>query len=118
MDLISFILFILTIVLVVFMFLVDLQRYKFHILGGIAVMGVAVYFYGLVYQVPSINVIDILLKSFGNTSQIFRGVFRTTEIMGRINADIFFFISVYLIHVIGFAYTYLLIAAGFFKNFM
>lgn len=118
MDLISFILFVLTIVLVVLMFFLDLQKYKFHILGGIALMGIAVYYYGLVYQVPDVNIIDTLLKAAGNTSQIFRGIFRTSDIMARINANIFFFVSVYLIHVIGFAYTYLLIAAVFFKNFM
>lgn len=118
MDLISVVLFILTIALVVFMFMVDLQKYKFHILGGIAIMGVAVYYYGLTYEVADVNIIDTFLKAAGNTSQIFRGVFRTSDIMGRINTNLFFFVSVYLIHVIGFAYTYLLLAAVFFKHFV
>ncbi len=116
MDLISLLLFVATFTLIALMVVLDLSRYKFHFLVGIVVLGVALYTYGLSYNQSSLNFFDVVLKAFGNTSQILRGIFRTAEISDRINNDILFLISAYAIHVIGFGYTYILIFAIFFKN--
>jgi hypothetical protein len=80
------------------------------------VMGVAIYSYGLSFSGETLNTVDLVLKAFGNTTAILRGIFRTTEISDRINNDRLFLISAYAIHVIGFGYTYILIFAIFFKN--
>jgi len=116
MDLISIILFVLTMVLIGSIVFLDLSKYKYYYFGAIIVLGVALYTYGLIYQDPNPNYLDVVLKAFGNTSQILRGIFRTSEIMPRINNDLLFLISAYAIHVLGFGYTYILVFAIFFKN--
>jgi hypothetical protein len=116
MDIISTILFILTLVLIGSIVFFDLSRYKYHYFGAIIVLGVGLYTYGLIYQDPNPNYLDVVLKAFGNTSQILRGIFRTSDIMPRINNDVLFLISAYAIHVLGFGYTYVLVFAIFFKN--
>lgn len=116
MDLISIILFILTFVLIISIIFFDLSKYKYHYFTAIIILGVGLYTYGLIYEDPNPNYLDVVLKAFGNTSQILRGIFRTSEIMPRINNDILFLISAYAIHVLGFGYTYVLVFAIFFKN--
>jgi hypothetical protein len=116
MDLISLFIFLATFGLISAMLVLDLHRYKFHFLAGIVFLGVALYSYGLTYNQSSLNAVDIILKAFGNTSQILRGIFRTNDISDRINNDILFLISAYAIHVLGFGYTYILIFAIFFRN--
>lgn len=116
MDFISLALLIATGAVILSMLVLDLQRYKFVYLGFIIALGVSLYFYGMIYNVENPNYLDLILKSFGNTSQFFRGVFPTASIMDRINNDFLFLISAYAIHVIGFGYTYILIFAIFFKN--
>ncbi len=116
MDIISTILFILTLLLIGSIVFFDLSRYKYYYFAAIIVLGVGLYTYGLIYQDPNPNYLDVVLKAFGNTSQILRGIFRTSEIMPRINNDVLFLISAYAIHVLGFGYTYVLVFAIFFKN--
>lgn len=116
MDIISIVLFGLTFTLIISIIFFDLSKYKYHYFTAIIALGVGLYTYGLVYQDPNPNYIDVVLKAFGNTSQILRGIFRTSEIMPRINNDILFLISAYAIHVLGFGYTYVLVFAIFFKN--
>jgi hypothetical protein len=116
MDIISFLLFIGTLSLIAAMIFLDLSKYKFHFFIGIVIMGVAIYSYGLSFNGETLNTIDLVLKAFGNTTAILRGIFRTADISNRINNDVLFLISAYAIHVIGFGYTYILIFAIFFKN--
>jgi len=116
MDIISFLLLIGTLSLIAAMIFLDLSKYKFHFFIGIVIMGVAIYSYGLSFNGETLNGIDLVLKAFGNTTAILRGIFRTAEISDRINNDVLFLISAYAIHVIGFGYTYILIFAIFFKN--
>ena len=116
MDIISILLFLGTLSLIAAMIFLDLSKYKFHFFIGIVVMGVAIYSYGLSFNGETLNTVDLVLKAFGNTTAILRGIFRTTEISDRINNDRLFLISAYAIHVIGFGYTYILIFAIFFKN--
>ena len=116
MDIISILLFLGTLSLIAAMIFLDLSRYKFHFFIGIVVMGVAIYSYGLSFGGQTLNTIDLVLKAFGNTTAILRGIFRTADISDRINNDVLFLISAYAIHVIGFGYTYILIFAIFFKN--
>jgi len=116
MDIISVLLFALTFVLIVSIIFFDLSKYKYHYFTAIIVLGVGLYTYGLVYEDPNPNYLDVVLKAFGNTSQILRGIFRTSDIMPRINNDVLFLISAYAIHVLGFGYTYVLVFAIFFKN--
>jgi hypothetical protein len=116
MDIISILLFLGTLSLIAAMIFLDLSKYKFHFFIGIVVMGVAIYSYGLSFSGETLNTVDLVLKAFGNTTAILRGIFRTTEISDRINNDRLFLISAYAIHVIGFGYTYILIFAIFFKN--
>lgn len=116
MDVISILLFIGTLSLIAAMIFLDLSKYKFHFFIGIVVMGVAIYSYGLSFNEETINSVDLVLKAFGNTTAILRGIFRTTDISDRINNDVLFLMSAYAIHVIGFGYTYILIFAIFFKN--
>ena len=116
MDLISLLLFIGTLGLIGAMIYLDLAKYKFHFFLGIIVLGVALYTYGLIGNGETLNTIDLVLKAFGNTTAILRGIFRTTEISNRINNDLLFLLSAYAIHVIGFGYTYILIFAVFFNN--
>ena len=115
-DIISILLFIGTLSLIAAMTFLDLSKYKFHFFIGIIIMGVAIYSYGLSFNGETLNTIDLVLKAFGNTTAILRGIFRTAEISDRINNDVLFLISAYAIHVIGFGYTYILIFAIFFKN--
>jgi len=115
-DLISLLLFALTLVLVLSMIFLDLSVYKYHYLFAIIALGVLIYTYGMIYQVDNPNMIDTVLKAFGNTSQVMRGIFRTSDIIDRINNDVLFLVSAYAIHIIGFGYTYILIFAIFFKN--
>ena len=115
-DIISILLFIGTLSLIAAMIFLDLSKYKFHFFIGIIIMGVAIYSYGLSFNGETLNTIDLVLKAFGNTTAILRGIFRTAEISDRINNDVLFLISAYAIHVIGFGYTYILIFAIFFKN--
>jgi hypothetical protein len=116
MDMISLILFVAVSILIIAMIRLDLSIYKYHFLFSIIVLGVIIYTYGMLYQVVDPNYLDVVLKAFGNTSQILRGIFRTNEIIDRVNNDLLFLISAYAIHVIGFGYTYILIFAIFFKN--
>ena len=116
MDIISILLFLGTLSLIAAMIFLDLSKYKFHFFIGIVVMGVAIYSYGLSFNGETLNTVDLVLKAFGNTTAILRGIFRTTDISNRINNDLLFLISAYAIHVIGFGYTYILIFAIFFKN--
>ena len=116
MDTISIILFLGTLTLITAMIFLDLSKYKFHFFVGIVVMGVAIYSYGLSFNGETLNGVDLVLKAFGNTTAILRGIFQTAEISDRINNDVLFLISAYAIHVIGFGYTYILIFAIFFKN--
>ncbi|MBM3909339.1 MAG: hypothetical protein FJ352_01010 [Firmicutes bacterium] len=116
MDLISLLLFIGTLGLIAAMIYLDLSKYKFHFFMGIIVLGVALYIYGLIGNGETLNTIDLVLKAFGNTTAILRGIFRTTEISNRINNDLLFLLSAYAIHVIGFGYTYILIFTVFFNN--
>ena len=116
MDTISFLLFFGTLTLITAMIFLDLSKYKFHFFVGIVVMGVAIYSYGLSFNGETLNGVDLVLKAFGNTTAILRGIFQTAEISDRINNDFLFLISAYAIHVIGFGYTYILIFAIFFKN--
>jgi hypothetical protein len=116
MDVISILLFIGTLSLIAAMIFLDLSKYKFHFFIGIVVMGVAIYSYGLSFNEETLNSVDLVLKAFGNTTAILRGIFRTTDISDRINNDVLFLMSAYAIHVIGFGYTYILIFAIFFKN--
>jgi hypothetical protein len=116
MDIISILLFIGTLSLIAAMIFLDLAKYKFHFFVGIVVMGVAIYSYGLSFNGETLNSVDLILKAFGNTTAILRGIFRTTDISDRINNDVLFLMSAYAIHVIGFGYTYILIFAIFFKN--
>ncbi len=116
MDVISLLLLLAVLVLIASMVFLDLSVYKFHYLFAIVVMGVLIYTYGMLYQMPEPNYIDVVLKAFGSTSQILRGIFRTNDIIDRINNDVLFLVSAYAIHVIGFGYTYILIFAIFFKN--
>jgi hypothetical protein len=115
-DIISILLFIGTLSLIAAMIFLDLSKYKFHFFIGIVIMGVAIYSYGLSFNGETLNTIDLVLKAFGNTTAILRGIFRTAEISDRINNDVLFLMSAYAIHVIGFGYTYILIFAIFFKN--
>jgi len=115
-DAISILLFVGTLALIAAMIFLDLSKYKFHFFVGVVVMGVAIYSYGLSFNGETLNSIDLVLKAFGNTTAILRGIFRTDEISDRINNDLLFLISAYAIHVIGFGYTYILIFAIFFKN--
>ena len=115
-DIISILLFIGTLSLIAAMIFLDLSKYKFHFFIGIIIMGVAIYSYGLSFNGETLNTIDLVLKAFGNTTAILRGIFRTAEISNRINNDVLFLMSAYAIHVIGFGYTYILIFAIFFKN--
>ena len=115
-DLFSLLLLILTGLTILSMLLFDLQKFKFVYLGVIVLLGIGVYFHGMTYGVENPNYFDILLRSVGNTSQILRGIFQTPSISERINADVYFLVSAYAIHVIGFGYTYILIFAIFFKN--
>ena len=115
-DIISILLFIGTLSLIAAMIFLDLSKYKFHFFIGIIIMGVAIYSYGLSFNGETLNTIDLVLKAFGNTTAILRGIFRTAEISDRINNDVLFLMSAYAIHVIGFGYTYILIFAIFFKN--
>jgi len=107
MDVISILIFVGTLTLIGSMLYLDLAKYKFHFFVGIIVLGVALYSYGLVYNGETLNTVDLILKAFGNTTAILRGIFRTTEISNRINNDILFLFSAYAIHVIGFGYTYI-----------
>ncbi len=116
MDFISLLLFIGTLGLIGAMLYLDLAKYKFHFFIGIIVLGVALYTYGLIGNGETLNTVDLVLKAFGNTTAILRGIFRTTEISNRINNDLLFLLSAYAIHVIGFGYTYILIFAVFFNN--
>lgn len=116
MDFISLLLFIGTLGLIGAMIYLDLAKYKFHFFLGIIVLGFALYIYGLIGNGETLNTIDLVLKAFGNTTAILRGIFRTTEISNRINNDLLFLLSAYAIHVIGFGYTYILIFAVFFNN--
>jgi hypothetical protein len=116
MDMLSLLLFIGTLSLIAAMIFLDLSKYKFHLFVGVVIMGVAIYSYGLSFNGETLNTIDLVLKAFGNTTAILRGIFRTAEISDRINNDVLFLISAYAIHVIGFGYTYILIFAIFFKN--
>ena len=115
-DLFSLLLLILTGLMIISMLIFDLQKFKFVYLGVIVLLGIGVYFHGMTYQVENPNYFDIVLRAVGNTSQILRGIFQTPSISGRINADVYFLISAYAIHIIGFGYTYILIFAIFFKN--
>jgi hypothetical protein len=115
-DVVSILLFIGTLSLIAAMVFLDLSKYKFHFFVGIVIMGVAIYSYGLSFNGETLNSIDLVLKAFGNTTAILRGIFRTADISDRINNDVLFLISAYAIHVIGFGYTYILIFAIFFKN--
>ena len=115
-DIFSLLLLVLTGITIVSMLIFDLQKFKFVYLGGIILLGVGVYFHGMTYQLENPNYLDILLRAVGNTSQILRGIFQTPSISGRINADVFFLVSAYAIHILGFGYTYILIFAIFFKN--
>ncbi|MFZ9138848.1 MAG: hypothetical protein ACO207_00135 [Bacilli bacterium] len=116
MDFISLLLFIGTLGLIGAMIYLDLAKYKFHFFLGVIVLGVALYTYGLIGNGETLNTVDLVLKAFGNTTAILRGIFRTTEISNRINNDLLFLLSAYAIHVIGFGYTYILIFAVFFNN--
>ena len=116
MDVISLLLFIGTLALIAAMIYLDLSKYKFHFFMGIIVLGVALYIYGLIGNGETLNTVDLVLKAFGNTTAILRGIFRTTEISNRINNDLLFLLSAYAIHVIGFGYTYILIFTVFFNN--
>lgn len=116
MDLISVAIFIATIALIVAMFFLDLSKYKFHFFFAIVALGVVLYSYGMSFNGETLNAIDTVLKAFGNTTAILRGIFRTTDISDRINNDLLFLLSAYAIHVIGFGYTYILIFAIFFQN--
>jgi hypothetical protein len=116
MDMVSILLFLGTLSLIAAMIFLDLSKYKFHFFVGIVVMGVAIYSYGLSFNEETLNTVDLVLKAFGNTTAILRGIFRTADISDRINNDILFLMSAYAIHVIGFGYTYILIFAIFFKN--
>jgi hypothetical protein len=116
MDLISLGIFIATFSLVGLMFVIDLAKYKFHLFFAIIVLGVALYSYGMSFNGETLNAIDTVLKAFGNTTAILRGIFRTSDISNRINNDLLFLLSAYAIHVIGFGYTYLLVFAIFFQN--
>ena len=116
MDVISILIFVGTLTLIGSMLYLDLAKYKFHFFVGIIVLGVALYSYGLVYNGETLNTVDLILKAFGNTTAILRGIFYTTEISNRINNDVLFLFSAYAIHVIGFGYTYILIFAVFFNN--
>ena len=102
MDIISILLFIGTLSLIAAMIFLDLAKYKFHFFVGIVVMGVAIYSYGLSFNGETLNSVDLILKAFGNTTAILRGIFRTTDISDRINNDVLFLMSAYAIHVIGF----------------
>jgi hypothetical protein len=115
-EIISVLLFLGTLTLIAAMIFLDLSKYKFHFFVGIVVMGVAIYSYGLSFNGETLNGIDLVLKAFGNTTAILRGIFRTADISNRINNDLLFLMSAYAIHVIGFGYTYILIFAIFFKN--
>lgn len=115
-DLFSLLLLLFTGLVIISMLVFDLQKFKFIYLGVIVLLGIGVYFHGMTYQVEQPNYVDILLRAVGNTSQILRGIFQTPSISGRINADIYFLISAYAIHILGFGYTYILIFAIFFKN--
>lgn len=116
MDTLSLLIFVGVVLLILAMIRLDLSIYKYHFLVAIVSLGVIIYTYGMLYQVTEPNYLDIVLKAFGNTSQILRGIFRTSDIIDRVNNDLLFLISAYAIHVIGFGYTYILIFAIFFKN--
>ena len=116
MTWISVLLFIATLSLIVSFIYLDMAKYKFVFFGAIIALSVILYSYGLAYNGETLNGIDLVLKAFGNTTAILRGIFRTAEISNRINNDLLFLISAYAIHVIGFGYTYILIFAVFFNN--
>jgi hypothetical protein len=115
-DIISVLLFLLTLGLIFGMLTLNLAKYKFHFLFAVMVLGVAIYTYGMSFNGEALNSFDLVLKAFGNTTQILRGIFRTSEISFKINNDVLFLLTAYAIHVIGFGYTYILIFAIFFNH--
>ena len=115
-DFISLLLFLLTLALIFGMLTLNLAAYKFHFLFAVMVLGVAIYTYGMSFNGETLNGFDLVLKAFGNTTQILRGIFRTADISFKINNDILFLLTAYAIHVIGFGYTYILIFAIFFNH--
>lgn len=116
MEWISLLLFIGTLSLIASMIWFDLTKYKFHFLIAVITLSVSIYAYGLLGNQETLNTYDLILKAFGNTTAMLRGIFRTTDISNRINNDVLFLISAYAIHTIGFGYTYLFIFLIFFKN--